>query len=96
MLPADRARDAELTFLRPALSNASTGASESRRVILPRNLLGGMAERDAAQILEDQREQCEARVADVRVVRRAVLETFEKVGIRAQVDGTGRILRAPV
>ena len=42
-----------------------------------------MAERDAARILEDQREQCEARVADVREVRRAVLETFEKVGIRA-------------
>ena len=95
LLPADREGEAALPLLKPLLSNASIGSSESRRVVLPPNLLGAMDERDAARILRDQREQSEARVADVREVRRAVLETFENLGIRTKVDRTGRILRTP-
>jgi len=47
------------------------------------------------EILQDQREQSESRVADAREVRGAILETFERVGVRTPVDRTGRILRAP-
>lgn len=95
LLPADRASEADQASLGPMLSNCSIGPSESKRVVLPPNLLGAMAERDAAQILKNQREQSEARVSDVRDIRQAVLAAFERVGFRARVDRTGRIVPPP-
>lgn len=95
LLPSDKGGDADLSPLTPSISNSSIGSAESRRVILPPHLLGAMAESDAAAILEDQREQSESRVADARETRRAILETFARVGVRTQLDRTGRILRAP-
>jgi hypothetical protein len=92
---ADKGGDGELALLGPALSNFSIGSSQSTRVVLPPNLLGTLAEPEAARILKEQRQQCESLVSELRDVRQLVLQALAEVGVHPHVDRTGRIVHRP-
>lgn len=89
-MPKETVGKRDVSRLPGSLSNLSVGMSNAPRVVVPPVVLASHSKEWVAQNLQELRAAGDSLMALVKDSKLLVAEAFEKVGMEASLDGTGR------